>query len=470
MINEQEKKFQLGRRNFLKAGAGAAALGAATALKAPTIVAGAVGESMKYTPAAKGQWSKLHPVHDMGSATIHFVEHNDQWLGTSKIIGPIKNPSEYDGGFEQIAAGKVSQRGQLGLYNMNTKDPFGSAIIMGAGMVAGFLEGIPAPKKMEIPDPEQMSQHIKDVAYFLRADDVGIGRMPSYAYYGTKCIYPPFPGRQYVEFTREQLVRPVTERLPYAIVVMVDQHLETMLASTGYDAISISQSFRGYHATGVIAAIMAQYIRNLGYNARANYAVDYNGVMPPVIIAAGLGELSRTGDCTIHPRLGFRHKVAAVTTDLPLAPDKPIDFGLLDFCRVCKKCAENCPAGAINTDMDMGQYNGYLRWNNDTNKCAEFRASNEDGVCCGRCMKVCPWNSKEESWFHQAGTWIGSKSETSSKLLKSIDDMFGYGTETVDKYKWWLEWPELYKLPPVSILTEPLPPDPIFSALGKNKP
>ncbi len=67
MINEQEKKFQLGRRDFLKAGAGAAALGVATALKAPTIVAGAVGESMKYTPAAKGQWSKLHPVHDMGA-------------------------------------------------------------------------------------------------------------------------------------------------------------------------------------------------------------------------------------------------------------------------------------------------------------------------------------------------------------------------------------------------------------------
>jgi hypothetical protein len=26
-----------------------------------------------------------------------------------------------------------------------------------------------------------------------------------------------------------------------------------------------------------------------------------------------------------------------------------------------------------------------------------------------------------------------------------IDDMFGYGAEEIGRYKWWLEWPELYK-------------------------
>lgn len=87
----------------------------------------------------------------------------------------------------------------------------------------------------------------------------------------------------------------------------------------------------------------------------------------------------------------------------------------------------------------------YLRWNSDHKKCTEFRTGNDEGVNCGRCIKVCPWNSKESSWFHEAGIWIGSKGEASSKLLKTIDDMFGYGTEQVENYKWWLEWPELYK-------------------------
>ncbi|AFV03891.1 Tetrachloroethene reductive dehalogenase TceA [Dehalobacter sp. UNSWDHB] len=126
-----------------------------------------------------------------------------------------------------------------------------------------------------------------------------------------------------------------------------------------------------------------------------------------------MGELSRTGDCTVHPRLGFRHEVAAATTDLPLAPDKPIDLGLLDFCRVCKKCAENCPSQAITLDADPIEHNGYLRGNSDMKKCTIFRATNEDGVFCGRCMKVCPWNSKEDSWFHEAGILL----EAMARLL-----------------------------------------------------
>ena len=458
MSNEQKQPIKMSRRNFLRAGAAATAIGVAGAIKAPAKVASAASDSLKYTPAAKGQWSKLHPVHDMGSVSHRFVEQNDQWLGTTKIVGTIKRQSLYDSGFHRCAEGKVSQRGQLGLYNLISKDPMALAIIMGTGLPMPLVEGPSAPKKMDIPDPEQMSQHIKDLAYFLRADDVGIGKMPSYAYYSEKVIYEPFPGRELLELPREKVVKPMTEPdMPFVIVVMIDQNLETTLASTGYDAISLSQSFLGYHATGIISVIMAQYIRNLGYNARAQYAVDYNAAMPPALIAAGLGELSRTGDCTIHPRLGFRHKVAAITTDLPLVPDKPIDFGLLDFCRVCKKCADNCPSGAISQDDDMKETNGYMRWAANIDKCAEFRASNEDGASCGRCMKVCPWNSKEDSWFHQAGTWVGSQSKASASLLKSIDDMFGYGTEQIDKYKWWLEWPENYKLPPAAVLTAPLP-------------
>ncbi len=158
------------------------------------------------------------------------------------------------------------------------------------------------------------------------------------------------------------------------------------------------------------------------------------------------GKLTRTGDCVAHPRMGFRNKVAAVTTDLPLVPDKPIDFGMLDFCRVCRKCSENCPGEAISFDEEPVKYNGYLRWNSDFRKCAAS-ARQSGGFSCGRCVKVCPWSSKEDSWFHEAGVWIGSKGKQSASLLKQIDDMFGYGTEEITKYKWWLEWPELFPMP-----------------------
>lgn len=441
---EQTQQFQMNRRNFLKAGVAATAMGVMGAIKAPARVANAATENLQYTAGTKGQWSKLHPEHDYAGASVRFVENNDQQLGTSKIVGTVKNISEADMGFMRAVRGQYGEKPQRGFFNFVAKEPFGSSISWARTWIASedAVDGQPAAEKLPIPDPEQMSMHIKDAAYFLRADEVGIGKMPEYAYYSHKVTSVP----GLVTKPVEECVRPITERYPYVIVVMVDQHLETMLASTGYDGISGSQSMRSYHATGNIAIILAKYIRTLGYHARAHHSANYAAVMAPCIISAGLGELSRTGDCTIHPRLGFRHKVAAVTTDMPLAPDKPIDFGLQDFCRVCKKCADNCPSQAITFDKDPVEYNGYLRWNSDFGKCSEFRTTNEEGSSCGRCMKVCPWNSKEDSWFHKAGIWVGSKGEASSSFLKSIDDMFGYGTEQIDKYRWWLEWPDLYKV------------------------
>jgi reductive dehalogenase len=444
--NQKEHEFQMNRRKFLKAGA-ISALTAGLAGVIKVLPAEAAETVTSGVGPQNGAKSKLHPKADYGGASVHFVEHNDQWLGTTKILGPIKRFHEADQGFNMALRGKYSPEAQKGFYHYHfvMKHPFNGAI---AGFTNNLVPddvvgGVPSPEKLPIPDPEQMSQHIKDCAYFLRVDEVGIGKMPEYAYYSYKA---PFSHEELIkdDLTNSTLV---TEKLPYVIVVMIDQNLETMLASTGYDGISAAQSMRSYHTTGVAAVILASYIRNLGYNARAHHFSNYAAVMPPCIIAAGLGELSRTGDCTVHPRLGFRHKVAAVATDLPLAPDKPIDFGLQDFCHVCGKCADNCPSGAITHDKDPVEYNGYLRWNSDFKKCTEFRTTNKDGSSCGRCMKVCPWNSKEESWFHTAGTWIGSKGQSSSRLLKQIDDMFGYGDEQIIKYKWWLEWPERYGLP-----------------------
>ncbi|MDR1320174.1 MAG: reductive dehalogenase [Gracilibacteraceae bacterium] len=442
MAARQEKQpSAMSRRNFLKAGAAAAmSAGLAGTLGAKPLAAAQTTSGAGYVK------SKLHSRIDYGGATVRYVEHNDQWLGTSQILGAVKQYHEADQGFYMANRGKYTQEAQDCFYHYHfvMKHPFNNAIATFAMslMPDQMVSGTPAAEKIPIPDPEQMTQHIKDCAYFLRADEVGVGRMPEYGYYSHKA-----PSQD--DLLRDDLSNsvPVTERLPYVVVVMVDQHLETMLASTGYDGISAAQSMRSYHTTGVISVILADYIRKLGYNARAHHFTNYAAVMPPLTIAAGLGELSRTGDCTVHPRLGFRHKVAAVTTDMPLVPDKPIDFGLLDFCRVCAKCAENCPSEAITFDRDMVEYNGYLRWNSDFRKCTEFRVTNSEGSSCGRCMKVCPWNSKEDSWFHTAGTWIGSKGEASASLLKNIDDIFGYGDEQIEKYHWWLDWPERYGPP-----------------------
>ncbi len=451
--HSESKKLpgQVSRRGFLKSGVAAAAMGVMGAVAAPSKIANAAVSNfgLDYTPA-KGQWSKLRPTVNYGGASVSFAEHNDQWLGTSKIVGPIQRSSEYDSGFTLALRGLLGEKARWGFLTQTKRYPLTDGIGWAIATVSPdeICIGVPNAEKLPIPDPEQMSQHMKDVAYYLRADEVGIGNMPSYAYYGFKQVPPQglFPAGIVPPDTPIHQIPNTEPDLPYVITFAVEQHLETYLASTGYDGISVSQSFRCYHAVANIAVIMARYIRSLGYNARAHHFGNYDLAVPPALIASGMGELSRTGDCVAHPRMGFRNKCGAVTTDLPLVPDKPIDFGLLDFCRVCNKCADNCPAGAITHDKDPVVQNGYLRWDSDMKKCATFRAGNDEGVNCGRCVKVCPWNSKEDSWFHEAGLWIGSKGETASALLKKIDDMFGYGTEEITQYKWWLEWPELYKI------------------------
>ncbi|WP_368292985.1 reductive dehalogenase [Dehalobacter sp. TBBPA1] len=448
--SENNKKgFSVSRRGFLKTGAAAAAMGVIGAIAAPAKIANAAASSpsLDYQPA-KGQWSKLRPVNNYGGATVRYVENNSEWLGTTKLLGKVIQTDEKDAGFALAVSGELGDKAQAGILTTMLRSPmvapFAGAI--GAISAPAMLTGKPSPRKLPIPDPEQMSQHIKDFAYYLRVDEVGIGNMPDYAYYASQ-MAPPLAA--YLTKAVPQSVpygkAPITDKMPYVICMSVQMHLETWLASTGYDSMGVAQSNRCYHAAANAAVIMANYIRQLGYNARAHHFGNYEVLIPACMIACGMGELTRTGDTCANPRIGFRHKTSAVTTDLPLAPDKPIDFGALDFCRVCMKCADNCPGQAITFEKDPMPHKGYLRWNTDSKKCTVFRAANDEGVSCGRCVKVCPWNSKEDSWFHEAGIFIGSKGENASKLLKTIDDMFGYGTEEIEKYKWWLEWPELYK-------------------------
>ncbi len=433
--DEQYSKFRLTRRSFLKAGTAMATLAGLFSVMNKKHIAEAAAS--KVLSKEKSEYN---------CAGIRYREVNDNWLGTSRITRPIERTSEYDMGFYLAARGLLGEEAKRGVLRFIPKHPLGGAISSMRKFIAvpDAVDGPPSPNKLPIPDPERMSKHIKETALFLHADEVGIGVMPKYAWYTYQA--PPISQVLYEGTAKLEDLKPVKNDHPYVIVILVDQNLKTMLGSTGYDGISGSMSMNSYLFSGLIACTLAAYIRNLGYSARAHHCANYQVIIPPTIISAGLGEMSRTGECALHPRLGFRHKAAAVTTDLPLLPDKPIDFGLAEFCSKCKKCAEQCPNQAISHDRDQTEYHkGYYKWVGDFKKCTIFRVTNSEGSSCGRCMKVCPWNSKEASWVHNVGTWAASRSSLAAKLLKDIDDMFGYGTEVVQEYRWWLEWPELYK-------------------------
>ena len=141
---------------------------------------------------------------------------------------------------------------------------------------------------------------------------------------------------------------------------------------------------------------------------------------------------------------------AVVTTDLPLAVDKPIDFGLQDFCTKCKKCARECPSGSISPD-DKVMQNNYEKWPNNVEKCTAMRVGNKHGASCGTCIKVCPWN-KPFTPFHRSVMWVMRNFPFSRRFAVWGDDLLGYG-KPEDEYKWWYDLEDVdgvLRIPPKS--------------------
>ena len=95
---------------------------------------------------------------------------------------------------------------------------------------------------------------------------------------------------------------------------------------------TVMESAQQYLSSGVIAIQIADFIRRLGWRARAHIDANYRVVCPLVARDAGLGEIGRMG-LLMTPELGPRVRIAVVTTDLPLVPtprgERPDHRGLL---------------------------------------------------------------------------------------------------------------------------------------------
>jgi ferredoxin len=116
-------------------------------------------------------------------------------------------------------------------------------------------------------------------------------------------------------------------------------------------------------------------------------------------------------------------RLGVVTTALTLIPTprKP-DPALIDFCNICKKCAENCPSRSIPFD-ERQEIEGAQRWKLDEETC--FRYWNAVGTDCGRCMAVCPY-AHPDRWTHNLVRWGIARSGAFRRLALWMDNLF-YG-------------------------------------------
>jgi ferredoxin len=162
----------------------------------------------------------------------------------------------------------------------------------------------------------------------------------------------------------------------------------------------------------------------------------YTTLITPLLIESGLGENSRLG-IALNPFVGAAFKAAAVLTDLPLEPDKPIDFGLQEYCKNCKICAEQCFMHAI-SDREKEEYNGYETYRQNRNLCFSGMMTNPIGNFCQRCAKTCPWN-RPDNRPEDFRDWDGNLNFLYDSVNRQAKHMRenNFIEPTELKNKWW---------------------------------
>ena len=189
--------------------------------------------------------------------------------------------------------------------------------------------------------------------------------------------------------TADELVIP--ERVNNVVVVLVQQ------SHTGYalgpSTFTGGQGVRkGYGEQGLAELALAEAIRAMGYVAIPT--MNGAGLNVPMAIDAGLGQLGRIGHL-VTPWYGPNVRIGKVFTDMPIVPDKPIDFGVTEYCEACGICAIECPSGAISLrakpDFDSPDSGspGALKWYIKGDNCLEWWCSATGS--CTRCHAVCPY-------------------------------------------------------------------------------
>lgn len=225
--------------------------------------------------------------------------------------------------------------------------------------------------KLEIDDPHKMNMIVKRAARLFGASLTGICRL----------------NKDWLYADAE-----VSEGIKNSIVMAVEMDIEGIGTSPAVPAAAATGI--GYSRMAFTLACVAEFIRNLGY--QAIQCGNDTALSIPLAVDAGLGELGRNG-LLLTPEFGPRIRLCKILTDIPLEPDKPIEFGVEAFCTKCKLCAKKCEANAISM-TDKPNFNpvsssnspGVLKWYVNPELCYQFWCKN--GIDCSTCIRVCPYN------------------------------------------------------------------------------
>ena len=164
-----------------------------------------------------------------------------------------------------------------------------------------FVEGTPAKEKAPVPDDiARRAVDLKGGAYFMDAGCAGICRIPENAWTVASAKLPH----------------------DFALVVMVEHPRHPERSNLAHDWTRTAAAATAELRATEIACCLAEYIRHMGFEARAHVAGQSLLDVDRLAVLAGLAV--RRGEAIENPYLGTRFTLAAVSTDYALAVDLPL--------------------------------------------------------------------------------------------------------------------------------------------------
>jgi len=295
-------------------------------------------------------------------------------------------------------------------------------------------------KEAYASDPESATRDIKKVSRYFGADLVGICRFDrrwlySHTYDGEGPSGGPGDAPVVIG---EHIPQEIPEEFKYVIVTCFAEDYNMMKYYPSW--ITHSATSMGYSMMAITNQFLSAFIRSLGFKA-INCAINDVALSTPMAMQAGLGDLGRNG-LLITPEFGPRVRITQIITDLPLVADQPIDFGVTEFCNVCKKCAQLCASQSIisgertSEPLNMSNAGGVLKWPINAETCRMYWGRMNRP--CTTCISCCPYN-KTYDLFHRTVSWFTDHLRWADPFCVKMDDLFGYGKpKKADNF--WEEW------------------------------
>ncbi|MFC2156063.1 4Fe-4S dicluster domain-containing protein [Acidobacteriota bacterium] len=306
---------------------------------------------------------------------------------------------------------KIRDKPELGEPGSAYYDHYGSPVMDAAFTYLArtrFAASGEKSKEKKTITNEKMIRAIRDIARLYGAVDVGFTELLPYH------LYSRF-GRH-----KEGWGEIIKNQHHSAIVFVVKMDLDMIKGAPALSA-AIETSHQ-YVEAAKIAYIIAEYIRSFGYDARAHTDANYQVLCVPIAVDSGIGVLGRLG-IFMHPVSGPCVRLSVVTTDLKLDDTKKKkDYRVEHFCRVCKKCADNCPSKSIPNDEEPSS-RGFRHWSIDQEKC--FSLWKTFGTDCAVCIRVCPY-TKPDTPVHRLVRFYISRNSLNQYIALFFDD-FLYG-------------------------------------------